>query len=137
MKREIEAVECELKYSRGAVALLCVAAGATVGIVAAMPLDLPLQGALAGWAVASAIRVARRTCAPQVLRLDGSRGIQLAIGQGERVCGTVRDGSFVSPWLTLVRWRPAGAWFDRTLLVLPCMVDAEEFRRLRVVLRWA
>jgi hypothetical protein len=43
----------------------------------------------------------------------------------------------VAPWLTIVRWRPEGAWFDRTVPLLPGMLDEEMFRRLRVVLRFA
>jgi hypothetical protein len=35
-----------------------------------------------------------------------------------------------------VRWRPAGAWRDRSLLVAPGMLGAEDSRRLRVLLRW-
>lgn len=51
--------------------------------------------------------------------------------------GRIVAGSFVAPWLTIVRWRPRGARFARTLPVLPDAVDAEAFRALRVVLRWA
>jgi hypothetical protein len=35
-----------------------------------------------------------------------------------------------------VRWRPDGARFDRTFLLLPGMVDGQSLRRLRVLLRW-
>jgi len=44
---------------------------------------------------------------------------------------------FVAPWLTIVRWRPPGARFDRTVMVLPGMLTDDCFRRLRVLLRFA
>jgi len=36
----------------------------------------------------------------------------------------------------VVRWRPHGARFDRTVPILPSMVDGAQFRGLRVALRW-
>jgi hypothetical protein len=43
---------------------------------------------------------------------------------------------FVAPWLVAVRWRPAGRWRDRSLLVVPDMLGADDFRRLRVLLKF-
>ena len=51
--------------------------------------------------------------------------------------GQVRDGSFVMPWLTIIRWRPEGKRLDRTLLLLPDMANAQDLRKIRVFLRWA
>jgi hypothetical protein len=51
--------------------------------------------------------------------------------------GEVRPGSFVMPWLTIVRWRPDGALRDRTLLLTPGMAPAAQMRKIRVILRWA
>jgi toxin CptA len=70
-------------------------------------------------------------------RVTGSREFILELKCGIRRTGMVGGGSFVAPWLTIVRWRPQGAYSDRTLLILPDMVDPEEFRRLRVLLRWS
>jgi hypothetical protein len=57
-------------------------------------------------------------------------------GDGRWWQGRVAEGSFVAPWLTIVRWRPAGARFDRTILILPGMLSPQDFRRLRVLLRY-
>jgi hypothetical protein len=51
------------------------------------------------------------------------------------IAGTVAAGSFVAPWLAIIRWRPADTRFDRTLLVAPDMLAEAEFRELRVILR--
>ena len=48
----------------------------------------------------------------------------------------VRPGSFVAPWLTVVRWRPAGGRLDRTLVLLPDAAGSREMRNIRVILRW-
>ena len=63
--------------------------------------------------------------------------VEIEDGNGRVRTGTLRPGSFVAPWLTIVRWRPEGAWLDRTVPLLPGMLDEETFRRLRVVLRFA
>ena len=68
------------------------------------------------------------------LRID-SGSVEIEDGAGCLRAGTLRPGSFVAPWLTIVRWRPEGARFDRTLPLLPGMAEAQALRRLRVVLR--
>jgi hypothetical protein len=66
---------------------------------------------------------------------DGA--IEVECASGKRLEGRVQPGSFVAPWLVVVRWRRPGAWRDSTVLVLPDMAPAEDLRRLRVLLRWA
>jgi len=51
------------------------------------------------------------------------------------VAGTLRPGSFVAPWLAIVRWRPANGRYDRTLLVSPDRLPPAGFRHLRVIVR--
>ena len=63
------------------------------------------------------------------------REIEVEEAGGRTIEGGVRDGSVVSPWLTIVRWRPRGARRDRTIVVLPDMLDAEAFRAVRVALK--
>jgi hypothetical protein len=70
-----------------------------------------------------------------VLAVDLKGRVEASGGSG-RVAGRLVPGSFVAPWLTVVRWRPEGARFARTVLVPPDAVDADAFRRLRVLLRW-
>lgn len=44
--------------------------------------------------------------------------------------------SYVSPYLTVLNLRPEGGRFARHLVILPDAVNAEDFRRLRVWLKW-
>jgi hypothetical protein len=95
-----------------------------------------LKAALGVGVVAMALQAWRRIRAMRSLRLDGSRGLCLVFQDGAEATGRVQDGCFVAPWLAIVRWRPEGAWFDRTVVILPGMTGRDEFRRLRVLLRW-
>ena len=128
--------------SRFAAAALMGACVATLGVIFATPVNAVAQGVLATALVIGAWRslfpIAWRAGGRGVraLALDRSRAIRVRDGRGRWRSGIVQEGSFVAPWLTIVRWRPDGARFDRAFLVLPDMVGAEDFRRLRVLLRW-
>lgn len=118
-----------------------VAAAALAAILAAAV--SPAAKAVLTCALAiAAIRAARRHAwrevpdAPRRLIVDLSGRIEIEGVDGRRLAGRVEDGSFVAPWLTLVRWRPEGARFARAALIAPDAVDAESFRRLRILLRW-
>jgi hypothetical protein len=126
-----ERVEVVLEPSRFVQA--CVAAGAvaTAALVAVLPLDLEWIAVAHAWICGAALRAARRL--GRRVPIDVRRGGEVAI-DGQR--GVLRDGSFVAPGLAIVRWRPDSAWLDRTRLVAPDMLPAEEFRRLRVLLRF-
>jgi hypothetical protein len=55
---------------------------------------------------------------------------------GRVATGRLLDGSFVAPWLVVVSWRPDGARMARAIVVAPDAVGEQDFRRLRVLLRW-
>ncbi len=125
------AVEVALARSRFVPAFVVAATGATLALVALVPLRLDAAILLATWAACLAIDALRRCRPMRRLALDCSGAVSV-----DGVAGELRDGSFVAPWLTIVRWRPAGARFDRTLLVLGDMLPAADFRHLRVILKW-
>jgi toxin CptA len=74
--------------------------------------------------------------AVSLLVVDLKGRVEASGEMGRGGVGRLAPGSFVAPWLTVVRWRPEGARFARTVLVAPDAVDADAFRRLRVLLRW-
>jgi toxin CptA len=110
------------------------AGGATLGLLALIPLVGWLKAPAALWVGGTMIDACRRA-AIREFHIDGDH-IEL-MTEGGCVHGELRSGSFVAPFLTIIRWRPPGARFDRTLLILPDMIDPDSFRRLRVLLRWA
>jgi hypothetical protein len=105
-------------------------AGATLALLALLPGHVLARFLAASWCGFVAVHAFARARRPREVRMDGGR-IHV-----DDVPGEVVQGSFVAPWLTVVRWRPLGARLTRTLLVLPDMLDAERFRALRVALRW-
>ena len=126
-----ERVEVVLGRSRRAEAFVALGAVATALFLAAMPLPLELRAGGLCWIAACAARVLRRLRPGLRLALDARGDIEV-----DAAVGAIAAGCFVAPWLTIVRWRPEGGWMDRSLLVAPDMLGADDFRRLRVLLRW-
>ncbi len=129
-------VEIAIGPSRFAQRAIGAAALATLAVIAIVPIGAAARLALAAWVGAIAFRSLRRIPAVRV-RTDTSRAIEVRFADGRFAFGAVVDGSFVAPWLTVIHWRPAGSHWTRTILLLPDMVEAEAFRRLRVLLRWS
>lgn len=110
-------------------------AGATLALLAFMP-GAPAPRILAAtWVACAALHALRRRA--RAVRFDPDGAIEVQDAAGQWRTGEVREGSFVAPWLTIVRWRPGGARFDASIVLLPDMLPAEDFRRVRVWLRWA
>ena len=125
-----ERVGATLARSRAAEAIVAASTLATAVLVAWLPVDAEWRALALAWVAASALRALRALRAG--IRMDVCREGRVEIGGRE---GALREGSFVAPWLTVVRWRPHGAWLDRSLLVVPGMLGADDFRRLRVLLK--
>jgi hypothetical protein len=132
-----------LGRSRIAAAAIGAMALGTLALVAATPGPLALRGfvmlGVACWALESLRAGAwrRGPRAVQAFVVRRSRDIELRMADGHWLGGTLRDGSLVAPWLTIVRFRPHGARMDSTFVILPDMLAAQSFRELRVLLRWA
>jgi hypothetical protein len=133
----MEAVCCELKYSRAGTALVVAAACATAAMVAALPVAAGWRLAALAWIAGHAWRAARALRAARLLLLGRDGAIRVGTRDGRTLRGLVRPGGFVAPWMVVVRWRPEGRRIDRTLLLLPGMVDARAMRNIRVILRWS
>ncbi|HSN20244.1 MAG TPA: protein YgfX [Usitatibacter sp.] len=133
----MECVRCELQYSRLAAGSILAAALATALVAAMLPIAAPWRLAALAAIAAAALRAWRRIRAVRAVQLHRDGAIELVLRDGRSGQGRVRPGSFVAPWLVLVRWRPEGARFDRTLALLPDMAGREALRKVRVILRWA
>lgn len=138
-----EAVASSVAPSPGLARALGIACAATLAVVAATPMDSSIRLALAAataLAFAGSVRaVALRRGRSGVVafRIDLAGAVSVRDATGRERHGRIAQGAFVAPWLTLVRWRPEGAWVDRTFLLVPGMLEPEAFRRLRVLLRWS
>jgi toxin CptA len=74
------------------------------------------------------------------LQLMPDNSVSIDLKDGRRQAVRVMPSTVVTPLLTIMHYRlHEAAWYGpmRYLLVLADAVDAEEYRRLRVYLRWA
>lgn len=137
------AVHVALGPSRIAAVGIGVLALATLAVLFALPLAPWQQSgatvALVGWAwVAFRVVALRRGAyAVTALTLAHDRMVIVCRGDGTLVTGYVRSATYVGALITSVVWRPDDSRWSRAVLVLPDMLPAEDFRRLRILLRYA
>ena len=148
------AAQPELKYSEAAlqvtlvpsrVGAMCLASMvvATLIVIAVTSGSAALRVLAATWIACGGLEALhtvvlhRGSRGARAIHVTRSGEIEVLTGTGGLRLGARRDGSFVAPWLTIIRWRPHDAYFDRAILLLPDMLPADDFRRMRVMLRWA
>jgi hypothetical protein len=76
---------------------------------------------------------------PALMHVGNDRRMTLTDYEGRSHAGTILDDTFVGAWLTTIVWRRDGVRWWRpasAIVILPDMLSAEEFRRLRVALRY-
>lgn len=136
-------VRIALKPSRVGLAAIVAMAASTLALIAFTPGPMALRILAATWIAcaalhalhAAALQRGHRGARAVLVCRDGAIEVQDATGAWRT--GSLRAGSFVAPWLTIVRWRPHAGRFDATIVLLPDMLPAEDFRRVRVLLRWS
>lgn len=79
-------------------------------------------------------RAGRRSV--RAIRLNAECEISLQGQDGTWQKATLQPSSFVSPYLSVLNFQLEGEKRVRHVVVLPDAVDAEQFRQLRVWLRW-
>ena len=89
-------------------------------------------GAAGAWALRRAVGGG----APRGLRIGVDRRIAVTTRDGRTCDGDILADSFVGHRLTTIVWRTDGARHARTLMVMADTFAADDFRRLRVVLRY-
>lgn len=70
------------------------------------------------------------------LTLTDEMSCVLAMRSGRLMACSVLGNSFVAPYLTVINLQSEGKFCERSVVILPDSLGAEEFRRLRVWLRW-
>jgi hypothetical protein len=116
---------------------------ATLVVVLLLPLA-PWQHAVVcaivlAWAWVAFERLAVRATPDAIVQLRLAPNLLIVVtrGDGRLVGGHVRSSTCVSAAITSIVWRPDGARWSRAILVVPDMLPADDFRRLRVLLRYA
>lgn len=133
----MEEVYCDFKYSGASRIFIGCAAAATLALLALAPFPGEARWPAFACVVALALHAGGGLRQPTGLRLDCARAIAVRGADGEWRPGAVCDGSFVAPWLVVVRWKPEGARHARALPILPDMLPGEAMRKIRVILKWA
>jgi hypothetical protein len=139
--KEAHVLRIELGASRWASVLICVAWLATAALVAWLPVAvmprLLLAIGMGVYAIAVLRRCATRSSPRAIvgIELDAGRVVCMTERCGGRVEGALQPDSYVSAWVTTVVMRPKGRRLLRSTVILPDMLPAEDFRRLRLLLR--
>ncbi|MFO1290082.1 MAG: protein YgfX [Nitrosomonas sp.] len=55
---------------------------------------------------------------------------------GQQLHWHIQGSSFVTPYLTVLSLKSNQSFFDRSIVIFPDSINAEQFRQLRVWLRW-
>ena len=128
--------------SRFGGAAIIVACALTSILLVALPLPIAALGAGAVLVVA-VLASALRRCAgggvPALLDVGADRRIAVTDRAGRARAGSILDDSCVGACLTTIIWRADGEpWWRpaRSIVVLPDSLPRDEFRRLRVILRY-
>lgn len=135
-------VRIVLVSSRLALALIGALASATCAVIATLPFEPAALGlatlVVIVWGIDRIYVVALRQ-GPRAVRQFEVRGdmtVVIVTGDGNAQAGRIHRDSYVGARLTTIVWRPFGRWRSRTILILPDMLPAQDFRRLRVLLRY-
>jgi hypothetical protein len=130
-----------LQPSRIAAGLLASATIATAAMLALLPGEPWLRAAGVLVVGACGIRALRRATpigkhdSIAAIELDAERRAIIADRSGQRIEAIVLPESYVGAMLTTLVLRPDGARRSRALAIWPDTMPADEFRRLRVLLR--
>jgi toxin CptA len=119
--------------------LLLLAHGGALMVIAIVTLPFWAKTLAVAVIVASGAWTIQHALMPMVLELEVGEGGQASLRErdGSWHDARVVGSSFVAPWLTVVNLRLAGLRHTRHVVILPDSVALEDFRRLRVLLRWA
>jgi hypothetical protein len=135
-------IRIALGNSKRAFALIALLALGTCAVVATLPFEPPALAlacfAVVVWAIDRIYVIALRQ-GPRAVRhfeLRGDLTVVVVTGDGSACAGRVHRDSYVGARLTTLVWRPFGRRRARMILLLPDMLPAQDFRRLRVLMRY-
>lgn len=89
------------------------------------------------WLRHARLRLPRSVAALELTReREAELRCEFALRDGRRITGRVLGSSVALPWLVVLAVRPEGSRLSRHLALLPDSLPPEDFRALRVALRW-
>jgi len=121
---------------------LCAGHLAATGVLWLLPLPVLVKGAISLAVAASLVYFLALDAALHAakaiveLELKDDGGVAFRTREGRWVDSELAASSYVSPGLTIVVLKPRGRGRARHVILLPDSVDARDFRRLRMWMRW-
>ena len=70
------------------------------------------------------------------IQISSDNRLNVQARRGEWTEYSVLDSTYIAPFLTVLNLRQIDSRASRRVTILPGSIDAEEFRKLRVWLRW-
>lgn len=126
-----------LAPSRLHLAIAIIGASATIALMLMLPLPWWCEAAVVFFCVGAAALEVRNARVYGTVRLGVSAQRVVTVRDDQRQrAGEVLDASYVSGAFTAIVWRPTGCFLPRTIPLPPDAVDAEDARRIRVLLRY-
>jgi len=128
--------------SRVATVAIVALAVVMFGVVLTLPTpaacDIFAAVVLAGWARHHLRLHGTRTASKAIVEilLSSDAVIVTRRRDGKLRAGHVRSATFVHPSFTSIVWRPDGARWSQSVPLVPDMLKVDDFRRLRVLLRY-
>ena len=136
-------LQLELRPSPLLATLLALGHGLGAALMWATPLGLAARFVISIILGASLLfhlrRDALRTASAAIVRVrfDPNCKCSYQLRDGPWQDATLLGSSMVTPWLSVLNFRPEGSrWRSRSAVLLPDAVDREDYRRLRVLLNW-
>ncbi|WP_394807390.1 protein YgfX [Nitrosomonas sp.] len=138
----MDALYIHRKHSYRLATILSLAHLATAGLLWLLELHLGIKTIVTVVLVLSLIYYLRQDAlltandAVVVLVLSDEMQCTLTTRSDELIVCSILGSTFVAPYLTVLNLQPVGKFFTCSVVILPDSIDAEEFRQLRVWLRW-
>ncbi len=130
------------KPSRRLTIILCMAHFITAGLIEPLALPLGINTIVIVILIISLVYYLKRDAlltannAIVVLELSEKMQCTLTTRSGESQTCTILNSTFVAPYLTVLDLQLTDKFLMRSVVIFPDSIDTEEFRRLRVLLRW-
>jgi|SRR6185369_13239457 membrane-bound toxin of toxin-antitoxin system len=123
----------------GAIVVLCVSSAVVIAVMRGSLAVTAVSSAVVFVVLVSALWRCRGRGVPALLHVGIDRRITVTDRNGRSESGAILDDSYVGSVLTTIVWQADGdPWWRvaRSVLILPDTLPPDEFRRLRVVLRY-
>jgi len=131
-----------LQSSCRLVTILCLAHLITASFLWPLALPLEVKAIIVVLLIISLLYYLRKDAllsaddAVIVLQLKEDMCCIVTTRSGQSITCRILGSTFVAPYLTVMNLQPAGKFFMRSIVILPDSIKVDEFRQLRVWLRW-